>query len=339
MTKQAGIVEPPLYGAIGAALGDYDKDGRLDILINGRDNAPNRLYHNEGAWKFTEVSREAGVVQPFHEGFVCFFFDYNNDAWPDILTTSLAPWDAAVEGLRKGYSPANARAVHRDASRLFRNNKDGTFTDVTFESKLYYPTGTMGGGVADVDNDGYLDVYLGTGDPQISRLEPNRFFRNNGNGAFADLTNFVGFQRPGNKGHGVAFVDIDDDGDLDIFAQLGGHYPGDHAYNAFYRNLKANQNHWLEIELEGVKSNRNAIGAQLTLKAGPLTAYREIKGSEGFGATSPYRQHFGLGPRAKIDSLEIRWPSGIVHRFENLEANRILALKEDEPEWKPYRAR
>jgi hypothetical protein len=339
MTKQAGIVEPPLYGAIGAALGDYDKDGRLDILINGSASAPNRLYHNDGAWKFTEVSRKAGVVQPPHEGFVCFFFDYNNDAWPDILTTSLAPWEAAVEGLRKGYTPPNARAVHRDSSRLFRNNKDGTFTDVTFESKLYYPTGTMGAGVADVDNDGHLDVYLGTGDPQISRLEPNRFFRNSGNGTFADLTNFVGFQRPGNKGHGVAFVDIDDDGDLDIFAQLGGHYPGDHAYNAFYRNLKASQNHWLEIELEGVKSNRNAIGAQLTVKAGTLTAYREVKGSEGFGATSPYRQHFGLGPHAKIDSLEIRWPSGIVHKFESVDANRILSLKEDEPEWKPYRAR
>jgi hypothetical protein len=193
----------------------------------------------------------------------------------------------------------------------------------------------MGAGVADLDNDGHLDVYLGTGDPQISRLEPNRFFRNLGNGTFADLTQFLtGFQRPGNKGHGVAFVDIDDDGDLDVFAQLGGHYPGDHTYNAFYRNLKGNRNHWLEIELQGVKSNRNAIGAQLTVKAGPLTAYREVKGSEGFGATSPYRQHFGLGPHTKIDSLEIRWPSGITHKFENLDANHILSLKEDEAEWK-----
>jgi tetratricopeptide (TPR) repeat protein len=334
MTAKAGIVEPPLYGAIGVALGDYDKDGRLDILINGRDTAPDRLYHNDGGWKFTEVARKAGVVQPPHNGFVCFFFDYNNDGWPDILTTSLAPWEAAVEGLKKGFAPANARSVHPDASRLFRNNKDGTFTDITFESKLYYPTGTMGAGVADLDNDGYLDVYLGTGDPQMSRLEPNRFFRNTGKGTFDDLTNFVGLQRPGNKGHGVAFVDIDDDGDLDIFAQLGGHYPGDHTYNAFYRNLKANQNHWFEIELQGVKSNRNAIGAQLTLKSGDLVVYREVKGSEGFGATSPYRQHFGLGRHERIDSLEIRWPSGATHKFNGLEANQILSLKEDEPEWK-----
>jgi tetratricopeptide (TPR) repeat protein len=334
VTKQAGLDEPPSYGAIGIALGDYDKDGRVDILINGRDSAPDRLYHNDGNWHFTDATRKAGVLQPPHNGFVCFFFDYNNDGWPDILTTSLAPWESVVEGLKKGYAPPNARSVHPDASRLFRNNRDGTFTDVTFESKLYYPTGTMGAGVADVDNDGYVDVYLGTGDPQMSRLEPNRFFRNTGSGSFADLTSFVGFARPGNKGHGVAFVDIDDDGDLDIFAQLGGHYPGDHAYNAFYRNLKGNRNHWLELDLRGVKSNRNAIGAQVTVKAGDLLVYREVKGSEGFGATSPYRQHFGLGRHDRIDSLEIRWPGGAHHTFTGVESNHILSLKEDEREWR-----
>jgi tetratricopeptide (TPR) repeat protein len=333
VTKAAGLNEPPGYGAIGIALGDYDKDGRLDILINGRDSAPNRLYRNDGKMHFTEVAAKAGILQPPHNGFVCFFMDYNNDGWPDILTTSLAPWEAAVEGLKKGYAPSSARSVHPDTSRLFRNNGNGAFTDVTFQSKLYYPTGTMGAGVADLDNDGYLDLYIGTGDPQISRLEPNRLFRNNGDGTFADLTNFVGLARPGNKGHGVAFVDIDNDGALDIFAQLGGHYPGDHAYNAFYRNLKAARNHWLEVELLGTKSNRQAIGAQITVKAGDLLVYREIKGSEGFGATSMFRQHFGLGSHARIDSIEIRWPSGLTHKFTDVDANQIVALKEDERMW------
>ncbi len=330
VTKAAGLNEPASYGAIGIALGDYDKDGRLDILINGLDPAPNRLYHNDGNWHFTDVAKRAGIVQPPHNGFVCFFFDYNNDGWPDILTTSLAPWESVVEGLKEGYAPPNARSVHRDASRLFRNNGDGTFTDVTYESRLYYPMGTMGAGVADVDNDGYIDVYIGTGDPQMSRLEPNRFFHNNGDGTFSDLTNYVGFARPGNKGHGVAFVDIDNDGDLDIFAQLGGHYPGDHAYNAFYRNLKGNQNNWLEVDLRGVKSNRFGIGAQLTLKAGDLLVYREVKGSEGFGATSPYLQSFGLGGKRTIDSLDIRWPSGIKQEFTNIGVNQIIAVREDD---------
>jgi len=327
MTKAAGINEPAAFGTIGAALGDYDKDGRLDILFSGLDPAPNRLYHNDGNWHFTEVSKKAGVAQGAHNGYVCFFVDYNNDGWPDILTTSLAPWEAAVEGLRKGFAPPNARAVHRDSNRLYRNNRDGTFSDVTFDAKLYYPMGTMGAGVADVDNDGYVDFYFGTGDPQMSRLEPNRFFRNNGNGTFSDLTRYVGFARPGNKGHGVAFVDLDGTGALDIFAQLGGHYPGDQAYDAFYHNLKASQNHWLEVDLRGVKSNRFGVGAQLTAKSG------DLKGSEGFGATNPYRQHFGFGKRAKIDSLEIRWPSGVTQSFTNLAANQIISVREDAQQW------
>ncbi len=333
MTKAAGINEPAAFGAIGAALGDYDKDGRLDILINGLDPAPNRLYHNDGNWHFSEVARKAGVYQGSHNGFVCFFVDYNNDGWPDILTTSLASWDATVEGLRKGYAPPNARAVNRDSNRLYRNNRDGTFTDVTYEAKLYYPMGTMGAGVADVDNDGYIDFYFGVGDPQMSRLEPNRFFRNNGNGTFSDLTHYVGFGRPGNKGHGVAFVDLYNTGALDIFAQLGGHYPGDHTYDAIYHNLKAGRNNWLEVDLHGVKSNRFAVGAQLTVKAGGLIVYREVKGGEGFGATSPYRQHFGLGKAAKIDSLEIRWPSGIRQNFTGLDPNQILSIREDAHTW------
>lgn len=328
VTKAAGLDEPPAYGAIGIALGDYDKDGRLDLFINGLEPAPNRLYHNDGRLHFTNAAGRAGVLQPTHNGFVCFFTDYNNDGWPDILTTSLADWNSTVEGLRQGYHPPSPKAVHPDASRLFRNNADGTFTDVTWQARLFYPMGTMGAGAGDLDNDGCVDFYFGTGDPQMSRLEPNRFFHNNCDGTFTDLTNYVGFARPGNKGHGVAFIDIDDDGDLDLYAQLGGHYPGDWAANAFYRNRKGNRNHWLQIELTGVKSNRFAIGAQVTAKMQGLTVYREVKGSSGFGSTEPYRVHLGLAQHEVVDSLEIRWPSGLVQRFAGVAANQALALRE-----------
>ena len=329
VTHDSGIREPAHYGAIGAALGDYDRDGDLDIFFNGLNNSPNRLYRNEGAWKFTEVSQKAGVLQPPHNGFVCFLQDFTNDAFPDVLTVSLAPWDTVVQSLTRMFTVPGRAAIHPDSSRLFRNNRNGTFTDVTWESKLYYPMGSMGAGVADIDNDGYLDLYIGTGDPQLSRLEPNRLFRANGDGTFTDVTAAAGFAKPGNKGHGVTFVDIDDDGDLDIYAQLGGHYQGDHAENAFYRNLKGNSNHWLQIELQGVKSNRFAVGAQVTAKTGPLTVYREVKGSEGFGATNPYRVHLGLGSHRVLDSLEVRWPSGAKHTFSGVAADRILKLRED----------
>ncbi len=328
VTKAAGLNEPPQFGAIGIALGDYDRDGDLDILINGLDGAPNRLYRNDGKWKFVEVSRAAGLVQPPHNGFVCFFLDYNNDGWPDVLTTSLAPWPAVVEGLKKGFTVTSRQNLHPDASRLFRNNGNGTFSDVTVEAKLYHPMGVMGAGVADVDNDGFLDLYFGTGDPQLTRLEPNRFFHNNGDGTFSDLTASVGFARPGNKGHGVTFVDLDEDGDLDIYAQLGGHYPGDHAENAFYRNLKGNENHWLEVDLVGAAGNRFGVGAVAVVKAGGMTIHREVKGSEGFGATNPYRLHFGLGQATAVESLEIQWPGGKRERRTGLVADCVIEIRE-----------
>lgn len=319
--------EPPQWGAIGVALGDYDRDGDLDIFINGLNDAPNRLYRNDGNWKFTEVSQQAGVTQAPHNGFVGFFFDYDNDGWQDLLTTSLAPWPVVIDSMRAGYAP---KAPHPDSTRLFRNNRNGTFTDVTMQAKLYYPMGTMGAGVADLDNDGYLDIYFGTGDPQLTRLEPNRFFRNNGDGTFAEVA--PGFARPGNKGHGVAFVDIDNDGDLDVYAQLGGHYPGDHARNAFYENLKGNRNHWLMVDLEGARGDRSGIGAQVFVKAGNWQAMREVKGSEGFGTTNPYRIHFGLGSRTAIDSVEVLWPGAKApQKITGVTVNRVLKIREQAP--------
>jgi len=319
MTREAGIVEPSSYGTIGIALGDYDGDGDTDLLVNGLDRTPNRLYRNDGKWKFTEVARQAGILQPPHNGFVCFFFDYNNDARPDILTTSLAPWEAVVEAMKAGYRP---QALHPDAVRLFRNNGDGTFTDATMAAGLFYPMGVMGAGVADIDNDGYIDLYFGTGDPQLSRLEPNRIFRNQGNGKFLDVTALTNFARPGNKGHGVSFIDLDEDGDLEIYAQLGGHYQGDHARNAFYENQSGNRLNWLEIDLTG----GNPVGVSLTLIANGIKQHREVKGSEGFGATSPMRVHFGLGKAEIVDTLEVRWPTGERRTLSGIKANQILKV-------------
>src|SRR5690606_18389133 len=192
VTRQAGLVEPPAWGTIGIALGDYDLDGDLDLFVNGWYPAPNRLYRNNGDFTFSEVAERAGVVQPPHKGFVAFFFDYNGDGHPDILTTSLADFDAVIQGFHKDYSVRTLEQVHPDAPRLFRNNRDGTFTDITLEAGLFYPAGIMGAGVGDVDNDGYIDLYFGTGDPTLWRFEPNRFFRNNRDGTFSDLTMTTG---------------------------------------------------------------------------------------------------------------------------------------------------
>jgi hypothetical protein len=333
VTLAVGIKEPPTYGTIGVALGDYDRDGDLDIFFNGLVNSPNRLYRNDGGMRFTEVTRAAGLSgQPLHNGFVAFFTDYNNDTWPDLLVTSLAPWDAVVGSLMKTFTLPDRSHVHADATRLFRNKKDGTFEDVTLPAGLAYPMGVMGAGVADLDNDGFVDFYFGTGDPQLSRIEPNRLFHNEGNGAFRDVTRALSLSQPGKKGHGVCFIDIDHDGDLELYAQLGGHYSGDHAENAFYRNLKGNQNNWLELELEGVKSNRFGIGASVVLTAGDATFQREVKGSEGFGSTNPYVLHFGLGKRTEIAAVTITWPGGSKQVVKGVKVNQRMKVKEGGPQ-------
>jgi len=330
VTLRAGIREPATFGVIGAALGDYDRDGDLDIFINGLGTAPNRLYRNDGGFRFTDVTRAAKVTQPNHNGFVAFFTDYDNDTYPDILTTSLAPWEAVVQGLTSMFRrPTRTAELHPDTVRLFRNNRDGTFTDVTAEAGLGYPMGVMGSIVADFDNDGNSDFYFGTGDPQLTRIEPNRLFRNNGNGTFTDVTEAAGVGQYGKKGHGVCITDMDEDGSLELYAQLGGHYPGDHARNAWYRN-KGTVGNWIEVELTGVRSNRFGIGAAVVVTvSGGKKFYREVKGSEGFGSTSPYRQHFGLGKADRVESVEIVWPGGGKQVLRDLKAGQVVKVREN----------
>ena len=145
---------------------------------------------------------------------------------------------------------------------------------------------------------------VGTRDPQLSRLEPNRFFRNNDDGTFSDSTMASGLGQIG-KGHGVTFIDYDGDGDLDIYVQIGAADPGDMWEKAFYRNEKGHRNHWLQVDLAGTRSNRQGVGATLVARAGGLIVHREVKGSEGFGSTNPYRVSFGLGRTTRVESLEV----------------------------------
>ncbi len=333
-TASAGLLDRPGTKTIGVAIGDYDKDGWPDILLGGY-NGPHRLYHNRGDGTFEDLAVRAGLTSPPWERrrYVSFFFDYDNDTYPDILMTCLARWPHTLMAISDHYSSTPGRLqeeLFRAAPKLYRNNRDGTFTDVSRQAGLLYPIGIMGANVADVDNDGFQDIYFATGDPSINRMEPDRFFRNNGDGTFTDWTFATGLGNLG-KGHGVTFVDIDGDGDLDIYVPEGGFVHSDAWENAFYLNLQATGNSWLHIDLEGGPSNRDAVGTSVTVTAGGMTQLRQVKGGRGFGSSDSPTVEFGLAKAGIVDRVQLSWPSGAHQVFENVGVNQRIFVREGQP--------
>ena len=222
-------------------------------------------------------------------------------------------------------SPHNATTL-----KLYRNTGKGTFDDVTKAvglDKVFMP---MGSNFGDLDNDGFLDMYLGMGTPSYAALAPHVLLRNRGGKAFVDVTEPSGTGEV-HKGHGIAFVDLDNDGDEDIVAEIGGATPGDsHAMRVFEN--PGHGNDWVSVKLTGVKSNRSAIGARITVTVDNNGTTRTVDRQVGSGGTfgaSPLEQHIGLGKSAKILDLEVWWPaSNTRQHFANVAANSAYALEE-----------
>ncbi|HEY2348615.1 MAG TPA: CRTAC1 family protein, partial [Puia sp.] len=204
---------------------------------------------------------------------------------------------------------------------LFRNNHDGTFEDESAKAGLNKIAFAMGANFGDIDNDGYLDFYLGTGNSQIKSVLPNKLFKNINGQGFLDVTTSA---RVGNlqKGHGVSFADLDNDGNEDIYIKMGGAYAGDAYENSLYLNPGQNNNHWLSILLEGTVSNKAAIGAKIkvTFKENNIerSVYRDVNSGGSFGS-NPLCQHIGIGSAATVEKIEITWPvTGKTQLFQNL---------------------
>ena len=336
VTIEAGLKEPPGIKTIGNCWGDFNDDGWPDLFVSGYKTA-NRLYRNNGNGTFANVAAEVGLLddQLLTTGYTCFFLDYDNDLDLDILRPALAPFNDVLLGLSDRYGDlpaAKKKEMLQHGTRLYRNEGNGTFTDVSVEAGFIHPNGAMGTGVADLDNDGYLDIYFGTGDPAIERMEPDRLYRNNGNGSFTDLTFAAGVANVG-KGHGETFVDIDLDGDLEIYAPEGGFVHGDPFPNAFYLNLQESGNHWIHIDLEGTKSNRDALDTRILVTAGGRTLLREKHNGEGFGSSNSPPVEFGLGKATTIDEIEIRWPMSDPEIFTDIPVDRRISIREGEGKW------
>ncbi len=307
----------------GVAFGDYDNDRLPDLYLSVL-SGPNVLFHNDGAGRFTNVTATAGLREP-ERSFPTWFFDYDNDGWLDIIVFGYG-W-TSVGDVAADYLGLPSAA---ERPRLYRNNGDGTFADVTKAANLDRAILAMGSNFGDLDNDGFLDFYAATGAPDLRAVIPNLMYRNDGGKSFQDVTTSGGF---GNvqKGHGVAFGDIDNDGDQDIYVVMGGAYTGDVYPNLLFQN-PGHGNHWITLKLQGTKTNRAAIGARIRVHvetpAGGRDIHAVVSTGGSFGSSS-LQQEIGLGDAVSIRRVEITWPvTGEIQVLEGLAMDRAYLVRE-----------
>jgi tetratricopeptide (TPR) repeat protein len=317
----AGVAGTGFTKAVAAA--DFDNDGDTDLYVSNLGGG-NFLYRNNGNWTFNEQAAVSGVPGA-ERGFPAWFFDYDNDGWDDLMVSS---YYLSVEETTRTYLklPHNANTM-----KLYRNQRNGSFLDVTADAglaKVYMP---MGSNFGDIDNDGFLDMYFGSGSPSYGAMVGSVLLRNRGGRSFVDVTASSGTGEL-HKGHGVAWADLDGDGDQEIVFKVGGATPGDaHAFRLF--DNPGHGNDWLGLRLTGVKTNRAAIGVRITVTVEEAdgarrTIYRTVNSGGSFGA-SPLQQHIGLGRGGRPVDIELFWPtSNTRQRFRGISRNQVIAVTE-----------
>jgi hypothetical protein len=395
VTEKAGVADKGGW-ATSAGWFDYDKDGYLDLLVcnyiewNPKNNIwcgehrpgyraychPDnykgqklKLYHNNRDGTFTDVSEKSDVGIPEAKGMGVVLADFNNDGWPDIAVAndtwpnflfinkkdgtfkdvSFASGIAASEDGKyeagmgidgadvdgDGYLDIYVTHLDFELNRLYHNNRDETFDDVTYASGIGNKAIFLSGVTMkflDYDNDGWTDICQANGamldnihlyHTEVTYKEPMLMFRNLGHGKFEKVSEQLGpdFMRPV-AGRGLAVADFDNDGDLDLAVNNRGDYP------ELLRNDGGNANHWLEVFLIGTKSNRDGVGSTLKLTSEGFTQMKQRQGGSGYMSASDPRMHFGLGQRRSIESLEIAWPSGTVNKLTNVPIDQIITVKE-----------
>ena len=319
----------------GATWIDYDNDDYPDLFLNYlATEVGGRLMRNNRDGTFRDASQELGIDGP-HGGFSCWSWDFNNDGWLDIFATC---YHRSVGEAARGLQGVPHRL---NPNCLYLNRQGQGFENVTRPAGLDMVFATMGSNFGDFDNDGFLDMYLGTGEPSLATLVPNRMFRNVSGKRFADITASSG---TGNlqKGHGIACGDWDRDGNVDLFAQMGGASNGDRYHNILFQN-PGHSHHWLTVKLIGQKTNRAAIGARIKIvTAGEqaMTIHRHISTGSSFGG-NPLQQTIGLAKAERIERLDIYWPtSGTTQVFRDLAVDKSIEVAEFAEDyrvldWKP----
>jgi len=315
VTSKAHIDQTNGHYAFSVSTLDFDDDGWPDIFV-ACDSTASILYHNNRDGTFSDVAVVAGAA--FNEdgraqaGMGSTVADFNGDGRLDIFKSNFSD----------------------DTSTLYRNNGNGTFEDVTYSAGLGLHTQYLGWGAMfmDFDNDGWPDLLLVNGHvyPEVDKQhlgssyqEPRILYHNNGNGTFTDISASAG---PGittaSSSRGLAIGDLWNDGRLSaVISNMN-------AAPSLLVNQVRSANHWVAIRTVGTKSNRDGIGARIAVKVGARTLVDEVRSGSSYISNNDMRVHFGLGPATKIELLEIRWPSGLVERFDNLTVDAIHTLKE-----------
>jgi hypothetical protein len=317
VSRSSGIGLKPGNG-LGVVCFDYDGDGWTDVFI-ANDSMENFLFRNRGNGKFDEVGLEAAVALSddgkAEAGMGVDAGDYDGDGRLDLFVTHL----------------------DLELNRLYRNTGSGIFEDATFRSKVGSRNFRMSGfgtRFIDYDNDGWRDLFIANGHvlDNIERFhadtayrEPKTMYRNV-RGSFEDVTAKLGpaMLEP-RVGRAAAFADFDNDGDIDVLVTNNGQAP------QLLRNDGGNRKHWLQLRLVGVRSNRDGIGARVKVVAAGMTQVDQAKGGMSYQSAHDPRLHFGLGDAARADSVEVRWPSGVVDFFKDVAADRVLTVREGSP--------
>ncbi len=311
VTKKAGVADPNGYYGMGVIASDFDEDGLTDIFV-ANDSTPNFHYKNNGDGTFKEVGFLSGTALSESGGaqgsMGVTVADYDHDGRLDLFVTNFDD----------------------EYNTLYHNDGRNSFTDASYAAKLAAPSlPYVGWGTKffDYDNDGWVDLFVANGHvyPQIKSFKQRNFvFRNNRDGTFAEVAETLGAPfAEKHAGRGAAFGDLDNDGDIDIVINN----LGDAAQ--LLRNDGGNgAGNFVLVKTVGVKSNRDGVGARVSVVSGDLAQKDEVRSGDSYLSQSDHRLHFGLGERTKIDSMEVRWPSGTVDKVTNAKVNSLVVIKE-----------
>src|SRR5438309_622242 len=325
----------------GVAVGDYDNDGWEDLYVTYLKDAV--LYHNNHDGTFTDVTVKGGVSNADRWGTSAAFGDYDNDGYLDLYVANYVDVDlkhlpelgsgpfCQYRGIPVSCGP---RGLKGSRDRLYHNNGDGTFSDVTeklnIDSGSYYGLGVLW---LDYDNDGWKDIFIANGhvNPQVDKhtfgvtyAERPLLFHNLKTGKFEEIGSHSGTALARRyAARGTAVADFLNNGRQDVIMTVLDGSP------VLLRNQTPAAGHWLCIKTIGKRSNRDGFGARVEIKAGGLTQYDEVRANSSFESASDPRLHFGLDNATRVDSIVVRWPSGKVDTVENEDADQELVIEEE----------